>query len=774
MNYCEEVTYKSDEAHDKLTVTEYGYRALIVKLLSMAYPDTFVHRYENYKDLRESGGPEVDQEKCLRQLSHLVDRADTNLKLGFRTKDIDFYRLLDTYGRVPSGMFSGDLIWLGAYDACLGMKINLPQAGEAPSTGFRYCLASLRLKDWPNEDKTLEHVTVFKSAVCLPRACDSVSYKHKYNLVQKLIEFNAREVDLNAAIVSNIYCLPDERSNLRIWWKSTPTLIVVGCLSVWLALLVYSTYKDEKHQRDQQLKASSSSGDSCAATSAPPGESYMKLYRSLSITSNLRSLFSTAKASSLIEVGSAASEKLVDLDMIEGIKVLAAIYIICGHVMMICTGLVRNGKEMSDTTSVSFVMSNLMPAFAVNIFFSITGILTAYLMFKQDQSHSFISSPIKWVAFIFYRYLRIMPMYALVTLFCKHVARYIGDGPMWDYGTSSLAARRNCEHESWAWTLLFGANFKSPLKHCIPSAWYLANDFQFFIVTPIFLAALHLKPKLGKRLLVASIVAGYIAGFWNVLASEANDIRPIALFMPHGFMTYITFLYENYTRPQYRIPAYLVGLLMGRALYEYELRRQAYLEQQRQRQKVEEGTEHSEHPRQEEEEETANESCWPNWMIRQGTTIGISAAILVIITPSVGSRLPLDKFSARLLVAFIMPTYHLVYAVGVGIYILLATTGHGNKFLNGILSMKFWKPLARLSLCVVLVNVEVIAYIAQTHKATHSLTNQYHTCLNMLSISCTYLVATVVCVLFEAPVRAALNHVLAFAMQRAAIKKKTA
>lgn len=161
------------------------------------------------------------------------------------------------------------------------------------------------------------------------------------------------------------------------------------------------------------------------------------------------------------------------------------------------------------------------------------------------------------------------------------------------------------------------------------------------------------------------------------------------------------------------------------------------------------------------------------WLQRHGGSLFVGSMCLFVVSPFVAQYLNFSESFAKLLTAFIMPTYHLLCASAVGLYILLATTGQGNKSIDALLSCRFWKPLARLSLCVVLVNVEVVAYIIQTHRNFQLLNNQYHTCLNLLSILTTYLAATVVCVLFEAPMRAALNQLMAFAMQqRAASAKK--
>lgn len=200
----------------------------------------------------------------------------------------------------------------------------------------------------------------------------------------------------------------------------------------------------------------------------------IKIYELLSITNNLERLFNTTKASSLLSTDESPRQEQegtsmtndnnddrqdhyqhntatlhgqptteggiksfrVDLRCIEGIKVITAVYIIIGHTMMTFSTAITNPKEVIDKTSVSYFLVNTIGALVANAFFAITGMLTCYLICKQQQTYSFITSPGKWLAFIVYRYLRIMPMYAIVVLYCKYLAKFINSGPLWDYGTS--------------------------------------------------------------------------------------------------------------------------------------------------------------------------------------------------------------------------------------------------------------------------------------------------------------------------------------------------
>jgi len=798
------IFYYREQCHQTVTISQFSQMSLNAKFHASVYSDLFVHRYDDFNELKESGGPEVDQELCLRQLRVLNERAEIQKREKYSSKDLNLVQLLDTFGHIPSGMYVGDAYWPGHYSECLRQRIDIP-GGER---GFRYCIASIKHHDWPRDD-VLSDFVIVKSAVCLPKACDSLNYKDKYELVRQLQDYNSREVDRDQVSITNLYCLPDEQSSLRQWWRSPPALLTLTLLSLWISLQLYATRKYSqlsrgrrdrlekvKHQADNigddgaNVKGFGlTSGfkveeESCDVYGKEEAKFLVKIYQSLSITNNLRLLFDTSKTSSLMEAAQSLGNKnkngyeealiekpIVDLRVLEGIKVISMCYVIFGHVLMVFTAVIVNGREMADTNPPAFVIANLVPAFSVNAFFTITGLLTSYLMFKQNQSYSLFASPPKWIAFALYRYLRIMPMYALVVLYCKTLGRFAGSGPYWDYGTSAIAQRRNCQQESWLWTLLFASNFKSPVHHCIPAAWYLANDFQFFLVTPVFLAMLHKWPKTGQNLIKLCIAAGFLASFYSIYNSSVYDLRPIANFAPHGFKTYVTHFDYNYTRPQYRIPAYLCGLLIGFILHNFEQQKLKYLELTAKREDKRKTSE-AENPGVDSDGEFPSEPGWSEQFERKGMALSFIFVTVCCASPFIGSMLPFNHSAARFMVALITPSYHLLFSLSVGIYIMLATTGFGNKLVNRILSNPMWKPLARLSLCAVLINIEVISYFLLSGHRGRYLDNESLTSLNIISIVGTYLVSIVMCVLFEAPIRAALNHLVVYAMAKLTSKHK--
>ncbi|GFU10753.1 transposable element Tcb1 transposase [Trichonephila clavipes] len=62
---------------------------------------------------------------------------------------------------------------------------------------------------------------------------------------------------------------------------------------------------------------------------------------------------------------------------------------------------------------------------------------------------------------------------------------YLGSGPLWNYKETDP----NCQ-AYWWWNLLYFNNFLTAANQCIPWSWYLANDMQFYVLSPLFMVTL--------------------------------------------------------------------------------------------------------------------------------------------------------------------------------------------------------------------------------------------------------------------------------------------
>ncbi|PRD30035.1 UNVERIFIED_CONTAM: nrf-6 [Trichonephila clavipes] len=139
---------------------------------------------------------------------------------------------------------------------------------------------------------------------------------------------------------------------------------------------------------------------------------------------------------------------------------------------------------------------------------------------------------------------------------------YIGSGYLWPvYDTNPV-----CK-ENWWWNLLFINNFQSTLKQCMGWCWYLANDMQFYIISPLFLISLLRWPRIGYAvsatfLTISCFITFKISEQFRIvdgLSSLEYYFRDMEAFLDQ----YWEYFDKIHDKPYSRLGVYLIGLLLG-------------------------------------------------------------------------------------------------------------------------------------------------------------------------------------------------------------------
>ena len=99
----------------------------------------------------------------------------------------------------------------------------------------------------------------------------------------------------------------------------------------------------------------------------------------------------------------------------------------------------------------------------------------------------------------------------------------------------------------WWRNILNINNFWPESEMCAAWSWYLANDFQFFCLSPVFLILMVTMAPLAWVILVSTAIASWISIVWMI------DHRPPGA-------TDFDVLYD---KPWIRISPYLIGLATG-------------------------------------------------------------------------------------------------------------------------------------------------------------------------------------------------------------------
>lgn len=157
---------------------------------------------------------------------------------------------------------------------------------------------------------------------------------------------------------------------------------------------------------------------------------------------------------------------------------------------------------------------------------------------------------------VLHRYLRIIPAYLIAIFICWKIMNLTGSGPLWpNYVTSS----NECDY-MWRNLLLVENLFSlwDDKHYCFGWGWYLSNDFQIFFASLFAFFLYGVKPILGKLMIILMMVGTLAAGLGLVIDKEYG-------IYPYDIFTFLfsDFFSKYYTKPWYRAPPYLFGILFG-------------------------------------------------------------------------------------------------------------------------------------------------------------------------------------------------------------------
>lgn len=237
---------------------------------------------------------------------------------------------------------------------------------------------------------------------------------------------------------------------------------------------------------------------------------------------------------------------------LNGLRTMAMFGVILGHTYSMMLPSIDNPltlfKKFQDDWTLQVVPGGF---FAVDTFFFLSGFLVGFLVLQQMQS----SRGMNWFLYYFHRLWRLTPAFAFLLLVYWKLFPYLGFGPVWNTGVVE-PVKEVCDKYWWS-TMLYVQNFypKELGDECMAWLWYLANDMQFYVVTPIFLIVFHHSWKLGWVVLLAAAAA---VGAVSVIIVNHYDLSEYLLSDTEGdLMKYY------YIKPYTRAFPYIVGLALA-------------------------------------------------------------------------------------------------------------------------------------------------------------------------------------------------------------------
>ncbi|XP_076108425.1 nose resistant to fluoxetine protein 6-like isoform X1 [Mytilus galloprovincialis] len=617
------------------------------------------------------------------------------------------FDMLDSDGKPGSGIKHGNLIWTG----------NHPQCKQARGPGFNGQMCSVVTNAGYSQLNL--HLSF---GACLPDSCSQTDVG--------LIVWDALKV-IDAQLKVLIYPIGVSCPQDLKYARKDIVAIVVSSIIAFavvmgtLADIVY-IYLDSSGDKDniQGRSDSPPNYNSIPASSVndtterlgllsniPKNEvlygenpqsscnSVLKqILLSLSLITNTRKLLNTSTASG-------------SLTAINGMRVLSMWWVILGHVYGFLPFLSLDNVLDFVELLKRFSFQGIMNAtYSVDTFFFMSGLLVAYTVMKKLRD----GANINWAMFYIHRFWRLTPVYAFAILIWTTLYKHW----IWN-GTFAMSMRQTDPCDDYWWTNIiyinnFHPNYGNLNKQCMGWGWYLANDMQFYILSPLFLILLHKMKYVGHGAMLFFLT--------GCLTSRMITADYYGMRLP-GINTPLNHTHEAwadssplYNKPYTRIAPYLVGMWLGYLLV---------INSNRVR--------------------LGKLKLLVGWCV--AITIGIS-----IIYGLYGfyKDFPVTHLGNKSESIIYIGCTRFGWSIALAWVIFVCATGNGGP-VNTFLSWKVWAPLGRLTYCAYIVHPAVIFYFGLTMEKTLHYTDLVFVQQYISLVVVSYGVAFVLSMTVEAP-----------------------
>lgn len=593
-------------------------------------------------------------------------------------------KIFDSYGKLPSGIFFGDAFFPGAYDECLNPETFYESPVSVPKWfNPKYCQIGIHI---PKLTSLWNSKGLLIIGLCVPDTCSASDIKSLFDAGITSLSF--RIGDDNNVFVCH------EAQNLDL--QAIIPLAVCGFIAF---LLILGTFYDIITTHLSKVQKAKVTVDQRLVPGSLEMVTMNQKPNTNGSTTKLKPAKSTGEHGLLGKILVCFSvyknaSKLLNTDLtkdnlvpIHGFRFISMTWIILGHTYIFGAIVWRNNNVFVKNM-MSFTFQAIGNAtVSVDSFFLLSGMLVVYVGLKIMEKGN-----MNWLHFYVHRFWRLTPTYMLVMMVYIPLMQYWGNGPYWP---QNGIEENYCRHNWWQ-NLLYINNLFD--KQCMGWTWYLANDMQFYIISPIILILLKKKPPTGIILLLVLLICHFITtGFlWT---SKKRDPR-------------VGTSADIYMRPYTRIGPYLVGMAYGYLLHRNKCKMAIN-----------------------------NFLSVLLWLLASAC----ASSVLYGLYNNYNGHLMTKEVAATY-----MAVHRSVWAIAVGWVIYACVTGYGG-FVNRLLCWKVFIPLSRLTYCAYLVHPVVIFTYFLRQRFPIYVTNfrAIHIYLGHLCVS--YLVAFVVSMAFEAP-----------------------
>ncbi|XP_053380233.1 nose resistant to fluoxetine protein 6-like [Mercenaria mercenaria] len=231
---------------------------------------------------------------------------------------------------------------------------------------------------------------------------------------------------------------------------------------------------------------------------------------------------------------------------------------------------------------------------SVDTFFVLSGLLVSYLSLREMKKRGG-ALKFNWLLFYFHRYWRLTPPYMLLLMLYVPTFKYWAYGPFWPQTGLDV---NECKDTWWTNLLYINNVYKadkqvrikcvknnfsefSSWSYCMEWGWYLANDMQFYVISPFMLVPLYYEHSV--RLFVKYYVVILLYADISEIITYTNRLNPsvfciyVATDIEMHFNNNLLISSQDqtvgmklYIKPWNRVGPYVVGFFTGYILYKTE------------------------------------------------------------------------------------------------------------------------------------------------------------------------------------------------------------
>ncbi|XP_031623576.1 nose resistant to fluoxetine protein 6-like [Contarinia nasturtii] len=471
---------------------------------------------QSYTKLSQNYSESVNvKNKCLNELKAIQN--------GLISREQWALEIVDSWGKIPSGVFSGNTHDFGSFSQCLKIRHNdkvyetqyclgrlfYDVEEKIASKLYRYPINNVifpdmvHVNDLPSLDPRRPFITF---GACMPAAC---SFEMFEQIVNDLIPNHPNNFSIE--LPNDVCQTANNDPDLTTKEKTT-----LGLLMVIFGLVLLSTGYDILCSIYNRKKS--------------------QVLLAFSFYTNGKKLFSLNEENT--------SETI---QCLHGIRVLSTQWVVLCHTYALYLVMPIQNRVVHDAFLSKYSNMMIVSGFvAVDTFFVLSGLLVSIGILKHLEKKGRLNVLQLYV----HRYLRLTPLLAISLLISVSLYRFGEIGPLW---TAMIEMnKKQCENYWWS-TLLYVQNYVNPEELCFGHSWYLSVDMQLFLISPAIVYLIY-RFKLKALIPLTLLLLGCIYSTLDVHIK--HNLTTIFAFEGNKFeMAYIP--------THIRISSWLIGVFTG-------------------------------------------------------------------------------------------------------------------------------------------------------------------------------------------------------------------